>query len=410
MKIERCRGTYDLLPDNMEKFRYIVEVFRACCIEKGYREIKSPTLEYLYLFSSTGTLTPAKLQKVYSFLDWNGWSGERVVLRPDCTIPAARLYVENIKELGNVRLYYIQNVFSFEESEEISRERWQFGLEVMGSSSRGTDVELILLARELLLKLGIETEIRLSHIGVVKALIDMIETNEEKRIELLDEVLDGNEAILPDLIANSKDYQKALPVINTIGESTGYLKNLQAFFVNAPERLINALNTFNGLCYLLEKIGCKFKINLKAVKGFEYYTDIIFQLFHNDVKLGGGGRYDDLIPQIGNVNVPASGFAIYLDRVMALSGIKGEYADRPRVCVYCLPGGDEVNTECFAIAEEFRKAGCIAEIAFEQGQMKAEWTLVIDDKKSVYNLIHSKTGKIYKVRSIKKALEAMGRI
>jgi len=86
----------DLLPADMVKFRRVEEVFRRCSSRWGYDEVRTPTLEYIHLFTAVGTLTPGMLGRVYSFLDWDGWSGERVVLRPEGTIPIARLYTENL--------------------------------------------------------------------------------------------------------------------------------------------------------------------------------------------------------------------------------------------------------------------------------------------------------------------------
>ena len=91
MKFERCRGMKDLSAADMAVFRLVEGAFRECCLSWGYREVRTPTIEYLHLFTSAGTLTPGMLGRVYSFLDWDGWSGERVVLRPDGTIPVARL-------------------------------------------------------------------------------------------------------------------------------------------------------------------------------------------------------------------------------------------------------------------------------------------------------------------------------
>ncbi len=109
----RCKGMRDMMPEDMFLFRQMEDVFRQSCHKWGYQEIRTPVLEYLHLFTASGTLTPAKLSQVYSFLDWDGWSGERVVLRPDSTIPAARLYIDNLPPLQKARLYYIQNIFIF---------------------------------------------------------------------------------------------------------------------------------------------------------------------------------------------------------------------------------------------------------------------------------------------------------
>ena len=125
MKIQRCKGTRDFSPEDMNRFRLIEGVFRDCCLKGGYEEIKTPTLEYLHLFTSTGTLTPGTLGKVYSFLDWDGWSGERVVLRPDGTIPVARLYIDTMRKQELAKLFYITNIFTFEETGKETREKYR---------------------------------------------------------------------------------------------------------------------------------------------------------------------------------------------------------------------------------------------------------------------------------------------
>ena len=125
MKIQRCKGSRDLSPEEMRRFRLIEGTFRDCCLKAGYEEVRTPTVEYLHLFTATGTLTPGTLRRVYSFLDWDGWSGERVVLRPDGTIPVARLYIDAMKKAELAKLFYITNVFIFEETGTKTRERWQ---------------------------------------------------------------------------------------------------------------------------------------------------------------------------------------------------------------------------------------------------------------------------------------------
>jgi histidyl-tRNA synthetase len=169
---KRCKGNRDLLPQDMESFRNVEEAFRSSCLQWGYEEIRTPTLEYLHLFTSTGTLTPSMLGRVYSFLDWDGWSGERVVLRPDGTIPTARLYIESLNQASPAKLFYVENIFSFEETGKESRERWQCGAEMLGSTSPSADVELIMLAQEVLRRLGIGgTTLCLSHAGLIRSML-----------------------------------------------------------------------------------------------------------------------------------------------------------------------------------------------------------------------------------------------
>ncbi|GAH09769.1 unnamed protein product, partial [marine sediment metagenome] len=132
------------------------------------------------------------LGKVYSFLDWDGWSGERVVLRPDGTIPVARLYIDSMEGEELAKLFYIANVFIFEETGKKTRERWQCGAELIGTGAPLADVELVMLALEVLRRLRLEgIELRLSHAGLIKALLAKLGLSAEEQTKMFDRILDG---------------------------------------------------------------------------------------------------------------------------------------------------------------------------------------------------------------------------
>ena len=186
-----------MLPRDTKCFRYIEDAFRSSCVNWGYQEVKTPTLEYLHLFTAAGTLTPSMLNKVYSFLDWDGWSGERVVLRPDGTIPVVRLYIENMPRAELCKLFYVTNVFAFEESGKENREQWQCGVELLGDSRPTSDVEIIMLAIEIMKNSYLENiEVQLSHAGVLKALLKDMKLGPEQENVLLNEIRDGNWKVL----------------------------------------------------------------------------------------------------------------------------------------------------------------------------------------------------------------------
>jgi len=167
--MQRCKGCLDIMPQDMLRFRHIESIFLRTGSGWGYEEIRTPTLEYLYLFTAAGTLTPRMLKRVYSFLDWDGWSGERVVLKPDATIPAARYYLEHHGDSPVKRLCYVTNTFIFEETGTKNRERWQCGAELIGAGSPLADAELVIFALDVLDKLGIKNvEVRLSHAGLIR--------------------------------------------------------------------------------------------------------------------------------------------------------------------------------------------------------------------------------------------------
>ena len=209
MKIQKCKGTRDLSPEEMARFRLIEGVFRDRCLKWGYQEVKTPTIEYLHLFTSAGTLTPSMLGKVYSFLDWDGWSGERVVLRPDGTIPIARLYIDTMEGKGLAKLFYVTNTFIFEETGRQTREMWQCGTELIGAGSPAADAELILLALEILGKLKLEgIKLRLSHAGLINALLGKLGLSPEERAMAFDQILDGDSRVLARIKSKKPELDK----------------------------------------------------------------------------------------------------------------------------------------------------------------------------------------------------------
>lgn len=319
MRIDRCKGTQDLTPVEMKKFRFIEGIFRDCCVKWGYEEVKTPTLEYLHLFTSTGTLTPGRLSKVYSFLDWDGWSGERVVMRPDGTIPIARLYI-NTEELEIAKLFYVTNVFVFEETGKETREKWQCGVELIGVGSIVADIELISLALEVLKKSGIKNvRLRLSHAGLIRALLEKFGLSEEDQAKAFDDILDGDEKVLARLKAEKPELSRILtPLLDMKGQSSGFLKNVKALFNHDFPELEQSLDNFVSVVEMFEEMDISYRIDIASGRGFEYYTGIIYQLIAGGQHIGGGGRYDALIPLMGGNDEPASGFALYLDKLMDL--------------------------------------------------------------------------------------------
>ena len=360
MKIDRCKGTQDLTPAEMKKFRFIEGIFRDCCVKWGYEEVRTPTLEYLHLFTSTGTLTPGRLGRVYSFLDWDGWSGERVVMRPDGTIPIARLYISNEEPDRPAKLFYVTNVFVFEETGKETREKWQCGVELIGAGSIVADIELISLALEVLKKAGIKNvRLRLSHAGLIRALLEKFGLSEEEQEKAFDDILDGDEKVLARIKTEKPELSRILtPLLDMKGQSSGFLKNVKALFNHDFPELEQSLNNFVSVVEMLEEIGINYRIDIASGRGFEYYTGIIYQLIAGGQHIGGGGRYDALIPLMGGNDVPASGFALYLDRLMEM--VKQEPASGPDSIKVLVKAEHSRVKEAFKLVSDLHDAGYIA--------------------------------------------------
>jgi histidyl-tRNA synthetase len=361
MRVQRCKGTRDLSPEEMRRFRLIEGVFRDCCLKWGYEEVRTPTLEYLYLFTSIGTLTPSRLGKVYSFLDWDGWSGERVVLRPDGTIPIARLYIDTMADRELAKLFYVTNVFSFEETGKEARERWQCGAELIGAGSTTADVELVKLALEVLHKLGLkDVELRLSHAGLIRALLAKFGLSPEEQARVFDQILDGDLAVLSS--AKPELAQTLTPLLDLKGKSSGFLRNMKSLFNRDLPELGAPFNNFIEVTDLLAALGISYQIDIASGRGFEYYTGGMFQILAGGEQVAGGGRYDALIPLMGGRDIPASGFALYLDHLMNLAKPKKlPKSAEQKILIKARFKGDTLK-EAFNLASFLHEAGYAAEV------------------------------------------------
>ena len=389
MRVQRCKGTRDLSPEEMIRFRHIEEIFRDSCLGWGFREVRTPTIEYLHLFTSAGTLTPSMLGKVYSFLDWDGWSGERVVLRPDGTIPIARMYIDSLAEKGLARLFYVANTFIFEATGNKTRERWQCGTELIGLGSPLADAHLVLLALETLQRLGLgNVRLRLSHAGLIKELLASLDLTSEEQSRVFDQVLDGNSQVLTRMESKRPELENILlPLLNLKGKSSGFLKNLRALSASGLPGLVPYLDDFIKIVEILEEMGCKYQVDIASGAGFEYYTGVIFQLYAGKEKIGGGGRYDALIPAMGGGDVPASGFALYVDRLLGLLGT--EFDSRPQASgITVRAESDDAIKAAFTAAGEIRRAGHVAELDLGVGKSSdLPWTLTVRNAAPPFRLV-----------------------
>jgi histidyl-tRNA synthetase len=342
----RPPGMRDMLPDDMERFRLIEGAFRSACLGWGYLEVRTPTIERLHLFTAAGTLSPQMLDRVYSFLDWDGWSGERVVLRPDSTIPVARLYTEHLASTSRsagpealvepalseakgraghealptrvAKLFYVQSVLRFSEGGD-SREDWQCGAELIGDTCPLGDMELILIACEVLKGLGLTPEIKLSDPGILRAVFAAAGYDPAEQLAVYDRVLSGEATALSKVLERLPNASEAAGQLLAIeGDGPAFLKNLRTVLEPAIPEVTGVVDDLAMIAEVLASIGQTPKIAPALVRNFEYYTGPVFHLFVSGTNVAGGGRYDALIQQVGGEAVPASGFALEMEPLASL--------------------------------------------------------------------------------------------
>ena len=407
----RCRGMRDLLPEEMALYRFAEERFARVCSEWGYAEIRTPTIEYLHLFTAAGTLSPQMLGRVYSFLDWDGWSGERVVLRPDATIPAARLYVENRPSGDSARFFYVQNVFRFSSGDE-SREDWQCGVELIGNPAPAGDVELILLGKAVLQALGLgAVAVGLSHAGLARAVLAQTGLAPEEQVACYDRLLDGDLTVLGEIEARLPDLKAPLRLLFDVkGGAEAYLSNLRGAFAAAVPAIAAPLDELATVSETLARLDCPHEIEPTLVRNFEYYTGPVFEFRAAGSRLGGGGRYDGLIGLVGGDSVPASGFALSLREVVShLPSAPSGQASADAWLVSPADGRPAALAGAFAATERLRSTGRRASLVPASGagaEYRWELTVGSSPERPAYALLDRRSGGKTTHSTLEEALSA----
>ena len=376
----RSRGMRDLLPEEMDRVRLVEEAFRRVCQSWGYREIRTPAIEPLHLFTAAGTLSPKMLDSVYSFLDWDGWSGERVVLRPDSTIPAARLYAETMgggaTDAGTAKLFYCQSIYRFA-TDASSREEWQCGVELIGDTGLAGDVELVLLALETLAPLALpQLSVRVSHAGLVRGVLAAAGLSPDEQSAAYDRLLDGDLSVVDEIEARLPQLNAPLRLLFEVeGEGRGYIENLRAVLPKAIPALTPVLDELAFVVSALEARGVPVVVQAVLARSFEYYSGTVFKIYSGSERISSGGRYDDLVELIGGTPVPASGFAHYVDPIaMRLSGFDTAPGG-VRVLVDARDLSPENIADAHTVAASLRAAGIHAETTKGAGSEPTHWLL-----------------------------------
>ena len=319
----RASGMRDLGPEEMERFRRVERVFLDVSARHGYREIRTPTLEPLHLFTATGALSPQLLDRVYSFLDWDGWSGERVVLRPDGTVPAARWFEEHRAGDAPARLCYVQPVYRF--AREGDRELWQCGVELFGLAAPEADAELLLLARELLAELGLDDlRYEIAHAGLMRAMLSAAGLDPAEQPAAYDRLLEGGAAVTEEVVARDPRGASALRLLFGVdGAASGYMRNLRATLLPLAPAAEAPLEELEAAATTLDAAGCAYALRPGTARNFEYYSGVTFVLSAAGEPCITGGRYDGLSRALGGRGAPACGFGADLLRLAELAPVTG---------------------------------------------------------------------------------------
>ena len=368
MLTQAPRGTKDILPDGVERWRYVEEKIRELCDRFGYREIRTPLFEHTELFQrGIGDTTDVVEKEMYTFLDRGGRS---ITLRPENTAAAVRAYLEHklYAEDALTKLFYIGSMFRFDRPQKGRfREFHQFGVEALGEASPAVDAEIILLAVRFLESLGLK-ELSLSINSVGDPACRPV--YRQKLKDFFKEKLDG---LCDD--CRSRYDRNPMRILDCKNERCHSLS------IGAPE-ITDCLcdecaEHFEKVKSYLTAAGVPFTCDPRLVRGLDYYTKTAFEIKYEPLgaqsAVAGGGRYDGLVEEIGGAPTPAVGFAVGLERVMLAMEMQNLFPEMEEGAdAFVVALGDEAKDEAFCLLAELRDAGLSARMDYAGRSMKSQ--------------------------------------
>ena len=350
--IQAIRGMQDILPDECERWSNLEKTLAEIARQYCYREIRFPIVEFVELFSrSIGENTDIIEKEMYLFNDRNG---DKLALRPEGTASCVRVGIEHGLLHNQIqRLFYYGPMFRHERPQRGRyRQFHQFGVEAYGLTGPAIDLELMLIARRFWQELGIEDLVTLQ-INTLGSL----ESRQRYRQCLID-YLQQNYSLLDD---DSRRRLQTNPL--RVLDSKNPL--LQELLWGAP-KLFDHLDDssrrhFNELLTMLDHMKISYVINHGLVRGLDYYNLTVFEwvvasqdtLAQNAICAG--GHYDSLVATLGGKSTPAVGFAIGIERLLAL--ISERQSPASANMVYLIAFGDQAMVHSMRIAEHLRRQG-----------------------------------------------------
>ena len=364
------KGFRDLLPEQISTWHRVEEAIRTITARYGFGEIRLPIAETTELFArGIGEVTDVVGKEMYTFEDRSD-PPVSITLRPELTAGAARAWVEHAvgKNETLSRWYYLGPAFRYEQPQAGRyRQFYTFGVELIGSDRPEAGVEVIALGNDLLAELGIDRyRLEINSLGLPSERLDyraaLVSFLRERQESLSQESRNRIESN-PLRVLDSKDEgdreatADAPDILSFLGQESG--------------------DHFETVQELLGRADIEFSVNRRLVRGLDYYTRTVFEFIGEDLgaqsALGGGGRYDELIEQVGGTPTPATGFGFGIDRlVIALDAARSSGSTPHGVDLY-LVGLDDISRRwVVATAGELRREGYSVIYDLQARSMKAQ--------------------------------------
>ena len=372
MNFKAIRGTNDHMPEDMATWNFVESVARNTASMFGYKEISTPIFEQTELFKrAVGEGTDVVQKEMYNF---NDLGGNELTLRPEGTASVCRAFIEHgmHNEPYPVRLFYIAPMFRHERPQSGRlRQHHQFGVEIFGDKSSETDLEIILLGLTYLDNLGIkDLKLKVNSIGTSKTrtefkksfenymapLISRLSEKDQKKYKLNPiRILDSKERATQDLLADSPK-----PIDFLDEDSKGHWGK----FVLLLEESIKMFK------------GVEFEIDKGLVRGLDYYSKTVFEIQPKNSNKAqssilSGGRYDNLVENIGGPDTPAAGFGSGIERVI-LNMDEKEYEDLDFTQLLIIPASEDGLILSIKMAQQLRNKKISTSVCSSDRSFKAQ--------------------------------------
>ena len=393
--IQAVRGMNDVLPDQAPVWEFFEDTARGLLAQYGYRNIRMPILEKTELFvRSIGEVTDIVEKEMYTFVDQ--LNGESLTLRPEGTASCVRAMVEhNLLYNGAQRVFYIGPMFRHERPQKGRyRQFHQVGVEALGFPGPDVDVEHMLMGASLWKRLGLDgLRLEINTLGNAAS-------RSRYRTRLI-AYLEKHSTVL-DAAARRRLQSNPLRVLDSKNPA------MRDVIAGAP-RLADDLDedsrgNFEELQGLLNNAGIGFAINDRLVRGLDYYNDVVYEWTTSRLGAQGtvcaGGRYDGLIEQIGGKPAPACGFAMGIERLLALLGEAQVSVPARAADAYLVHGGESATPFAWNVAESLRGHGLSVVLHCGGGSFKsqmrradasgARFAVIIGDEEAGRNVVSLK--------------------
>lgn len=366
-QLRAIRGMNDVLPDETPRWQFVEDAVREIFQQYGYRNIRTPMVEYTDLFvRGVGEVTDIVEKEMYSFED--AMNGDRLSLRPEGTAPTVRAALEhNLLYNSPQRLWYSGPLFRHERPQKGRyRQYHTFGVEALGFPGPDIDIELLMLARRLWHRLDLTS---------VELQINTIGSNEERRLfrgRLVDYFSRHGDVL--DADAQRRLNTNPLRILDSKNPA------MQALIEEAP-KLMDSLGeasraNFEAVLSGLEAAGIPYVINPRLVRGLDYYNLTVFEWVSGALgaqsAVCSGGRYDGLFEQLGGKATPGCGFGIGLERLLLLLENRNTPLPLSAHDVWLVHQGAEADRAAPVLAEQLRDAGLQVVLHCGGGSFKSQ--------------------------------------